>query len=958
MKKIKQKSSLNDIKINNDRNLCFSFGSFKVLPVGRKLLYRGHEIPLGGRAFDILLVLLEAAGEVVSQQDINQRVWPGLWVDEANLRVHMAGLRKILRQHGGEERYIATIPRRGYAFCEPVSRNVDRQTSAKLSDTLNSVSASPPRLIGRDQEIFTITKLLKEKRFVSIIGAGGVGKTSVALAVAHSLQVDGSLSTYFVDLGGISRGDRIGTAIAAALSFSPRSDDVVAEICAHLQNRNTLLLLDNCEHLLPDLAPIAGRLYAEAQTVHLLTTTREALRLAAEEIYLLAALASPPEGTKLTKDEVEEWSAIELFLERARSSGYRDELSDQSVTAVAGICDKLDGNALAIELVASRVANHGIFGMADLLERNFKLEWYGRRDAIERHRNLGAMVEWSYETLMIRDRIVLARLSVIVGFFSLSIAQQVAADDELTADQVEAAVVSLVEKSLLSVSEITGRTCYRLLDTTKSYAANKLHESGEKSAVCRRHLDCISTLLTGFDDNVSAAGETLVDDLPNLMGNLRAALDWSAAAEGDHKALCELTAIAAPLFLGNSMLKECREWCELAFASMPEDLRNTEVELALWEGFAISAMFTRGNGDEIAEAIDTAVTIARTLARREYEMRLLAGLHIYKSRIGDFSGLIDVSRQALEVAEELKREDYHAMAEWMMATALHLCGDQASAYAFCKRAMRRPAGATFHLDAFGYDHRIRGQIVLVRVLWLLGYLDQAANLCTEIVKEAVQKDHAVGLCIALIYTTTVAIWSKNFVTARERIDLLLETASINSLEPYRAVGLALRGEAAVMEGILDEGIMDLRTGLTILNREQHNVITTEFLVALAIGVAQTGAIEEAHAILDQADAQAQRQSELYLAPEILRARGEIYHHSRDASQERSEQLFQESIISAAAQGTMGWELRSTLSLALLLSGLEREEEANKLLQDILQRLPTDASISDLSAAKAMLAHSR
>ena len=324
-------------------------------------------------------------------------------------------------------------------------------------------------------------------RFVSIVGPGGIGKTTVAISVAHALLDGFGGAICFVDLAALTDSRLVATAVASALGFMVQTKDPLRGLLAFIGDKRLLLVLDNCEHVIDAAALLAERVVSEAPQAHVLATSREALRAEGEHVHLLHALDCPPENARLTATEALQYPAARLFMERAAASGHDLALNDTDAPIVAAICRRLDGIALAIELAAGRAGLHGIRGTAALLDNRFKLLWRGRRTALPRHQTLNAMLDWSYNLLSDHEQRVLCRLAVFVGDFTLGAACFVASEAEADAAEITDAVASLVAKSLISPALNGGSPYYRLLDTTRTYAAAKLAERGEANRVARRH---------------------------------------------------------------------------------------------------------------------------------------------------------------------------------------------------------------------------------------------------------------------------------------------------------------------------------------------------------------------------------------------------------------------------------------------------------------------------------------
>src|SRR5258708_3405367 len=369
-----------------------SFGPFRLFAAERLLSNWSEPLHMGGRALDILITLVERAGEVVTRKELISRVWPDVIVEEANLRVHVAGLRKALGDGHDGARYVANVPGRGYCFVAPVTRSASQrallQAQPLVTDRLRKLPVRLTRMIGRDDTVRALSAELMTRRFVSIVGPGGMGKTTVAVWIAHALIDDFAGAVFFVDLGALTDPGLVPTAVASALGFMMQAQDPFLSLLTFLGERRVLLVLDNCEHVIDAAAALAEPVVSEAPQAHILATSREALRVEGEDVHLLYPLDGPRDDVGLTADEALTFPAVQLFMERAAAGGYCSELSDTDAPIVASICRKLDGIALAIELAAGRVSSHGIRGVAELLDNRFKLLWQGRPTAPPRHRNL------------------------------------------------------------------------------------------------------------------------------------------------------------------------------------------------------------------------------------------------------------------------------------------------------------------------------------------------------------------------------------------------------------------------------------------------------------------------------------------------------------------------------------------------------------------------------------------
>ena len=475
-----------------------SFGPFRLNSAERLLERDGAPITIGGRTLDLLIALIQRAGDVVGGRELMDLVWPNVTVEEANLRVAVSTLRKILGDGIGGARYILNVAGRGYMFVATL-RTEDLAGSAGVGRSPGYLMARsspdmPKLLIGRDDTRKALSQLLMSQRFASVVGPGGIGKTTVALAVANQLRPEfGDDRVCFVDGGAVSDPDDLPNAVASVLGCRAQVCDVVWEISVALAGKRTLLILDSCEHIVEAAAALSEHLFLTADGVHLLITSREALRVQGENVLLLQPLQYPLVENP-TALEAMATPAVQLFMERAATSGHLISLSDEDAPIVSHICRRLDGVALAIELVASRVGVYGIHGTIDLLDSGAQLMLQGRRNALPRHQTLQALLDWSYCLLAPQEQKVFARLSVFAGELPLAAACAVVGDAGDDRKAISQAIASLGDKSLIQVSTRSGQAKYRLLDTTRAYAAHKLAERGEVDEMARRHSRYLTSL--------------------------------------------------------------------------------------------------------------------------------------------------------------------------------------------------------------------------------------------------------------------------------------------------------------------------------------------------------------------------------------------------------------------------------------------------------------------------------
>ena len=945
---------MNDRRNSQPEDVLF-FGPFSLFTAERLLKKAGEAIPIGGRALDILMALAERAGEVVTHEELASSVWPDVTVEGSNLRAHIAALRKALGDGRDGARYISNIAGRGYCLVAPVTRPSAMQTARVTGITpTERVQRLPPRLtrmVGRDDTVRSLAQQLQTWRFVSIVGPGGVGKTTVAISVAHAL-VDGFHdAVFFIDLAALTDPQLVPTAVASALGLMVQTQDPLVGLLTFIGDRKILLVLDNCEHVIGVVAALAERVVSEAPQAHILATSREALRVEGEHVHLLYSLDCPPEDAGLTTVEALRYPAVQLFMERAAASGYGAALSDIDAPIVARICRRLDGVALAIELAASRAGSLGIRETAELLDNRFSLLWQGRRTALPRHETLNAMLDWSYGLLSDREKAVLCRLSVFVGDFTRQAASSVASETD-EADVIDA-VVSLVAKSLISTTVVNESTYYRLLDTTRAYAAAKLAERGEADCIARRHAIFYTKFLEHDEIIQSMFDEHDLSGYAPHIGNVRAALGWALSDHGDAAVGIELATSAAPLFIGLSLLGECRGWCERALAALDDASRGTRQEMILQEALAMSSMLTRGNNDQVRAELERGLALAESFEDCGRQLRILAGLNLFFIRLGDIRGTLAVAEQAGVIAQAAKQPAGTVWAECWLGIAHHFLGDQATAQLHCERSMALAVElGTFDESVFGFNHRINALVFLARTLWLRGFADQALRTVQTAIGEAASRDHPVPICLSLVHASTFLLWTGDLPGASDLIEQLIVHTGRYSLAPYRAAGIALKGELAIARDEPETGLDLIRSALGILRAQQYNLLTTGFTGALAEGLRQIGRFEDALFTIDGAIARAKNSGVEFYLSELLRIKSQILAAQHD--REPAMNCLTEALAVARAQSALAWELRSTMALARMLSEGGQRDQARHTLALVYDRFTEGFETADLKRACALL----
>jgi predicted ATPase len=942
---------------------AIAFGPFRLLPAQQLLLEGDKPLRLGSRALSILAVLVERPGELISKEDLVARVWPDTFVEEGNLRVHMAALRRTLGDGQGGNRYVATIPGRGYRFVAPVSLLAGPEPAAKpaaAADVAPNFPVSLTRMVGRADVVEVIVAQLPKRRFMTVAGPGGIGKTTVALAVADQLRASYRDGVRFIDLAPVTDPRLVPSALASVLGVAIRSDSPIPGLIAFLKDRQMLLVLDSCEHVIEAAAALAEEVFNRAPGMHVLATSREPLRAEGERVQRLLPLEVPVASSRLTADEAVAFSAVQLFVERATASTDEFRLTDDNAAVIADICRRLDGIALAIELAAGRVDVLGVQGLAARLDDRFKLLTRGRRTALPRHQTLSATLDWSYELLPDAERVALRRLAVFAGRFTLEAANAVASDAKMSASDATDCVANLVAKSLVN-ADVGGATVhYRLLESTRAYALEKLAESGELQSVARRHAEHFLGLLrqAEVEWGKRSTAEWL-DAYGGQLDDVRAALDWAFGENGDPDVGVAVTIVAVPLWLQLSLMEECRRHVEQAIATATsgasrEPRRDMQLSAALGSVLVYTNM-----GPAARAAWTNALAIAESLNDVDYQLRTLWGLWVDSLNNGGFQEALALAQRFFATAEGSVDPLDALMGDRMIGIALHFLGDQVDARRHIDRMLVRdiaPMPAS-HVVRFQFDQRVTALAFQARIMWLLGFPDQAMRIVETMIAHAQSVGHVLSLCNALGQgACPVALWTGDLASAERYLDLLLDHSEAHDLGLWHAWGRCFKGLVLIKRG--DDpagGLNALRSIFAEVPAIRSLPRYLGLLGELASALGAAGESGQALAAIDEAIERSEHRHEQWCLAELLRIKGEIVsRHGASNAMASAEDWFHKSLEHARRQSELSWELRTATSLARLQRDRGDTADARNLLTPIYRRFTEGFGTADLRAAKQAL----
>jgi predicted ATPase/DNA-binding winged helix-turn-helix (wHTH) protein len=607
--------------------LVYESGGWEIDLTRRELRIGGKPVAIGGRAFEIVETLVRSAGQLVTKDELMDRVWHGAIVEENTLQVHIWALRKAL---GSDRGLLKTASGRGYRLLGSwIAREAGASATwveARAEPTTalpakGNVPAIAAELVGRSDAVKRVRDLLSAYRAVTLTGPGGIGKTALALEVARApSSFDGE--RWLIELASLSDPGLVPSAVASVLGLRMVGSEISAEPVARaIGDRKVLLLLDNCEHVVEMAAEVAETVLRLCPNATVMATSRELLRIAGEHVYRVLPLEVPSPDQDAPSDLLGH-SAVQLFLARTAALATDPAADAASLSTIAAICRRLDGIPLAIEFAAARAATLGLSQVAKLLDDRFRLVTGGRRTALPRHQTLRAALDWSYELLSPVEAALLRRLAVFAGDFSFDAAIAVAGN--ALAPSVVDDIASLVAKSLI-VAELRGGVArYRLLETIRLYALVKARDADELNEVARRHARFYRDLLLSAeaDSETQSQADWLAVFAPHL-DNVRSALDWAFSPDGDPQIGIVLTAVYAPGWMP-LLAAECRERTERALDSFDADL-GAPLLLRLHIALGVALWLTMGLIDRTKAVLARAQQLAGSLDDADALLRILWG---------------------------------------------------------------------------------------------------------------------------------------------------------------------------------------------------------------------------------------------------------------------------------------------------------------------------------------------
>lgn len=932
----------------------YCFGDCRFIPDRQLLMFGDNPLRVGTRALDLLHILLIRAGEVVSKDELISFVWPNTFVHESNLKVTVAALRRALPRTEPGRSCIATISGRGYRFVAPlrVYGGDDSRHPPVAAEIPDQRLPELAEVIGREIAIADLSARLPEHRFLTVVGPAGVGKTTVAIAVAKHLMERYRDGVCLIDLTVIGDPQLVESTIAGSLGVPGKWTNTLAGIVEALRGREMLLVLDNCEHVLSTASAVGEHLTLALPELHILATSREPLRSRSENVYRLSPLPFPDQEWDKDQTDALAYPAIALFAKRAgEACGY--QLDDADAPLVAAICRRLDGIALAIELAASRLPASNPASLLGLLEQSFESLRSSSGTIPPRHQTLYATLDWSYQLLSRDEARLLRLLSVFSGSFVLSDVIEVAGTVGLSVEEIAACVESLAAKSLLSVSFQAGTQRYRLLDSTRSFAAERLGRVGEAADARSSHARYFLRLFEQAEadwrwqprSEWTAAHEPRTNDLRN-------AIDWAFGDGADPEVGVRLTSAAIPLWDELSTVAESRRRVERALRSAEAVSRcDPAVRMKLIASYASGLNFSDRLGPEADAVWLDAHRLARAIGNVDYQLRSLWGLGILQSFTGRHQQAIATLGQFAQLADQDDGRSASAEGDRVRLTAIFYCGDVRRAHDGLTKLARehapdvkRSGVARFQMDRF-----VSIRVALATVAWVAGDRSEARAVLQDAVGQSIALGHMVSHSNALAQAALpLSLWAGEIETARRHVATLARNLTLREIAIWRPVCDFYEGAVRSMEG--DAGGIDamcMAIGQLVANN--FLVRVPFYLAMLAEAALHHKRVALARDSLSAAFDRADRQGEHWSRPELLRVRGLLQWLDGDLT--GASEAFLLATETARESGARFFQLRAAASLAELCAQTDRRGAAADPLFSLCDEIHDSSSRANVGRAR-------
>lgn len=892
-----------DISIPSDA-ICF--GSYVLIPQRHLLLKNGKPWALHSRAMPLLIALASRPGELLEKAELLAIAWPKMVVEECNLRAQIMALRRVLADNEGRD-FIITVPGRGYRFVATTSSPARSPGAPRSSNQVGmGFQSLTRRIFGREVLLDFLATQLASRRFVTIAGHGGVGKTTVALALAKRMMAEYLHGIFFVDLALANQEQPVHVVIAAAMGIECTTNDSLQIFTEGLGLGKVLLILDNCEHMLDGTAIAVEAILGNFPACSVLATSREPLNAYGEFVHNLAPLIFPIESSDLSTTQVLAFSAVEVLVERIAAHDMGYVFSDGDVQAAVAICRKLDGNALAIEIVAARVRAFGLNSLSEMLDSSFRLHMTGHRTSLPRHRTLSAALDWTYAMLSIHEQSMLGQLAIFTGAFTLRAVLAVVVIDTQDLLQV---LEKLVEKSLVISLEEGYARCYRLLETTRMYASQKLAELDKEDATVQRHARWIcNDLKTSVQELLKTTSQTWLAKYGAEVDSVRAALEWAYSPRGDQELALELTLISVPLWLRLSLIGECHDWVRCGLRSSGKRLpAQRHMRMKLLTVSASIMVLTFGGGAQIRKAWLQVSQDAQTLNDTEHQLCALWGRWTERSCGNQYVDALALADQHIRLSSSANSHTSQLLGLRMRANALFHMGRFHDALESALAALSSPLSGNNHLIDLHFDQRIAAHSLKAKIHLLQGRAGEALLTLDKVVGDAINLNHPVTLwytlCLSAIPATLMV---GDLQKTRFFLSVLQRSMDGHNLYLWRQLARCFEFILLIRQGDAEDGVPRLGEVLEQLEGQGgsplYSLLRSEYSQGLAmLGLEQSGL----HAI-EQTLLTARRREDCWFIPGLLRVKAQILRLQGEASLPLVHRTLQEALNEARDQGAHFW----------------------------------------------------
>lgn len=935
---------------------AFAFGPFRFIPSQRLLMKEDRQIKLGGKALDLLHLLVLRAGEEVTKASLIEHTWPDIFVEEANLKVHISSVRRALDDTHPQATYIATVAGRGYQFVASVKKQPFSSAEESAQEP-TCFSNLPPvqSLVGRQRDIDCITRALDFTNLITLVGPGGVGKTSLAVAVGHAKRNEYPDGICFVDLSATKDQSLVLHVIATALGVRSDPSILITSTLERLRGSRTLVVLDNCDHVLRAVAEFAARCTQERIVARLLVTSREPLSVFGENVQRVEPLAFPHSHSTCGVDEALAFPSVALFALRAfENADYR--LSESEVHAITRICELLDGLPLAIEIAAAKLDRLGPQELLEAVTWRLRELHNKSQSAHSRHQTIWAMLDWSYQQLSEQEATLFRLLSVFVGLFEWTDVAGIARILSYDPYQTTTVLGNLVSKSLIS-AEIEGEQLrYRILDSTRDYAFEKLARDPLFDVAQTCHAELMLALFRRSEEEWRWVAQSVWRTrYESRTGDLRKALDWCFAKGGNAGLGIDLVISAMRLWNEQSSIFEQRSQVDRALAHCDCVPHAPQKIAILATSQAWSLMLAGRLAQETEDAWDKAQSYSEQGSDRSQQLPVLFGRVNFLIWTGRFQEATSVLDRFDRVASQARDQ-----AAWFDCERLRTQCDLHFGRLACARTRIEQLAASFaggvplsKITRFQLQsyQGIRG--VLSYATWMSGDTEAALRIADELVFENGRTGQVMGQTLALAFgAMPLAMWTGQIERLERYSSLLranLNRESIAVWEPvqrfYAAVIRFERGDY--------NAVHSMRLAIEQIVRDRLLVVAPVCLGRLAEALLSLHDLSQACDVLEWALALLNETKAHCWLPELLRVKALAVAQLGDRRHARN--LLDEGRELSSAQGATFFELRIVNDLAQMEIEEGNIDEAKRMVRPLYDTFEDKTATKDLKTASRLLA---